>query len=117
MEQEKNDTYTPRPFTQQIAEQAYKDIKKDLDDKRTLCNVIKQCFRCVQEDSHNLPAAKDLLLEALWMGQRMSEALSKNAQARLKQEQVEDEWDAEEFDFCVDWSKLDGRNVAQGNWD
>ena len=117
METPQNDSYQPRPFTQQTAEQAFKDMSSNLDDKRTLCNVLKQCFRCVQQDSHNLPAARDLLLEALWMGQRMSEALSKHAKTRLDDETVEDEWDAEEFDFCVDWSKLDGRNVAKGNWD
>ena len=111
------DTYKPKPFTQQLAEQTIKKMYEPLDDKRTLCNVIKQAFRMVQDDSHNLQAARDLMLEALWMGHRMSEALSKNAAARLKQETVEDPWDSEEFDFCVDWSKLDGRNVARGNWD
>lgn len=110
-------SYQPKPFTQQTAEQAYDDMHAPLDDKRTLCNVIKQVFRCVQEDSHNLPAARDLLLEALWMGRRMSAKLSATRKKQLEQETVEDEWDAEEFDFCVDWSKLDGRNVAKGNWD
>jgi len=111
------DTYKPKPFTQQLAEQTIEKMYEPLDDKRTLCNVIKQAFRMVQDDSHNLQAARDLMLEALWMGHRMSEALSKNAAARLKQETIEDSWDSEEFDFCVDWSKLDGRNVAKGNWD
>lgn len=116
MGQDKNKGYQPRPFTQETAEQALKDMNTVFDDKRTLCNVLKQCFRCVQQDSHNLSAARDLLLEALWMGQRMSEALSKNAAARLDNETISQK-DSEEFDFCVDWNNLDGRNVAQGNWD
>lgn len=110
-----NDTYKPKPFTQQIAEQTIKKMYEPQDEKRTLCNVIKQAFRAVQEDSHNLQAARDLLLEALWMGQRMSDKLSNNRRKKLSKEQpLEDD---EEYDFSVDWSKLDGRNVAQGNWD
>jgi len=117
---EKKD-YHPKPFTQELAEKSHADIMKPFDDKRTLCNVIKQVYRCVQEESYNLKAARDLLLEALWMGQRMHGKLYKNKRAELEQESavesVEDDWDSEEFDFSIDWSKLDGRNVAQGNWD
>lgn len=112
-----NDTYKPKPFTQKLAEESYKKMFEPQDQKRTLCNVIKQAFRAVQEDSHNLQAGRNLLLEALWMGQRMSDALTDNRKNKLTQETIEDPWDEEEFDFCVDWSKLDGRNVAKGNWD
>lgn len=111
MEQKK---YTPKPFTQQLAEQAYKDMYVPQDKKRTLCNVIKQAYRAVQDDSYNLAAARDLLLEALWMGQRMH---SKLYDEQVKQLRSEEHDDVDEFDFSVDWSKLDGRNVAQGNWD
>ena len=113
--------YEPKPFTQELAKEAHVEIMSKFDDKRTLCNVIKQVYRCVQEDSYNLKAARDLLLEALWMGKRMHSKLYKNKQSELErestQEVIEDDWDAEEFDFCIDWSKLDGRNVARGNWD
>lgn len=113
--------YQPKPFTQDLAKQAYQDINKPFDEKRTLCNVIKQVYRCVQEDSYNLQAARDLLLEAMWMGQRMHSKLYKNKLKELESESTHDslsaDWTADEFDHCIDWSSLDGRNVAQGNWD
>ena len=46
--------YKPKPFTQDLAQETFKHMYAELDDKRTLCNVIKQAFRCVQEDSYNL---------------------------------------------------------------
>ena len=105
--------YKPKPFTQQLAEQAHEDMFTDLDTQRTLCNVIKQAFRACQEDSYNLKATRDLLLEALWMGQRMSQKLSDNKKQELQLEQHED---TEEFTFCVDWSKF--KNLpARGNHD
>lgn len=105
--------YKPKPFTQQLAEQAYEDMFTDLDTQRTLCNVIKQAFRSCQEDSYNLKAARDLLLEALWMGQRMSKKLSDNKKQELQSEQ---HTDTKEFTFCVDWSKF--KNLpARGNHD
>lgn len=110
-----NDTYKPKPFTQEIAEQTIVKMYGKMDNKRTLCNVIKQAFRAVQEDSYNLQAARDLLLEALWMGQRMSDKLSNNRKKKLAKEQPLEE--DEDYTFSIDWSKLDGRNVAQGNWD
>lgn len=106
--------YKPKPFTQELAEQAYKDMYVKLDDKRTLCNVIKQAFRASQDDSYNLKAVRDLLLEALWMGQRMHEKLYKNKVEELNHEQITE--DDEEYTFSVDWSKFD-HLPAQGNWD
>lgn len=108
-----NSEYKPKPFTQQLAEQAFKDMYEPQDRKRTLCNVIKQAFRAVQDDSYNLNAARDLLLEALWMGQRMHKKLYDEQVKQLRNEEPDDE----DFDFSIDWSKLDGRNVAKGNWD
>ena len=109
----KNNNYKPKPFTQQLAEQAHEDMYKDLDKQRTLCNVIKQAFRACQEDSFNLKATRDLLLEALWMGQRMSKKLSDNKKLELQAEQHED---TEEYTFCVDWSKFNNF-PARGNHD
>ena len=109
----KNSNYTPKPFTQELAEQARDDMYSDLDEQRTLCNVIKQAFRACQEDSYNLKATRDLLLEALWMGQRMSAKLSGNRREELEAEQHPD---TEEFTFCVDWSKFKDL-PARGNFD
>lgn len=110
----KKQDYKPKPFTQQLAEQAYQDMFVKLDDKRTLCNIIKQAFRASQDESHNLKVVRDLLLEALWMGQRMHDKLYKNKQEELKHEQIGE--DDDEFVFTIDWSKF--KNLpARGNWD
>lgn len=108
-----NKDYQPKPFTQELAEQAFKDMYEPLDKKRTLCNVLKQAYRAVQDDSYNLTAARDLLLESLWMAQRMHKKLYDEQVKQLRAEEPDDE----EYDFTIDWSKLDGRNVARGNWD
>lgn len=50
------------------------------------------------------------------MGQRMSDALTENRKNKLTQETVEDSLYEEEYSFTIDWSKLDDRNVAKGNW-
>lgn len=106
--------YKPQPFTQQLAEETYQEMCGEFDDKRTLCNVIKQAYRASQDDSHNLIAVRDLLLEALWMGKRMHDKLYKNKQEELKQEQINE--DDDEFAFTIDWSKLENL-PARGNWD
>lgn len=110
----KKQKYKPKPFTQQLAEQAYQSMNEEVDDKRTLCNVIKQAFRASQDDSHNLKVVRDLLLEALWMGQRMHDKLYKNKQDELKHEQIDE--DDDEFTFTIDWSKFENL-PARGNWD
>jgi hypothetical protein len=106
--------YKPKPFTQELAEQAYMDMMDVLDDKRTLCNVIKQAFRAAQEDSYNLRAVRDLLLESLWMGKRMHDKLYKKKLEELKNEQVEEHGVDSRVE--IDWSKFDNF-PAQGNWD
>lgn len=107
--------YKPKPFTKEISEQMQDAMNEAFDDKRTLCNVLKQAYRCSKQESYNLEAVRALLLEALWMGQRMSEKLSKARKEQLHNENIEQ--DKDEDPFGVDWSNLDGRNVAQGNWD
>lgn len=106
------DQYKPKPFTQEAAKQTYKHMFESLDDKRTLCNVIKQAFRCVQTDSYNLKAAQELMLEALWMGKRMHSKLYVEKQHEFKMEMVENH-----DQYIIDWDNMDGRNVSQGNWD
>ena len=45
----------------------------------------------------------------------MSAKLSSDKKSEFNDEHIDQ---AEEEDpFAVDWSNLDGRNVAQGNWD
>jgi hypothetical protein len=92
-----------------------KEMNQPFDEKRTLCNVLKIAYRCSKEESYNLEAVRALLLEGLWMGKRMHEKLYNEEKNKLKEEYIEQE--DEEYDFSIDWSKLDGRNVSQGNWD
>jgi hypothetical protein len=106
--------YKPKPFTQDLAQETVKDMYTGFDDKRTLCNVIKQAFRCVQEDSYNLKAAQELMLEALWMGKRMHAKLYTESQKEFDEELVEQHDDHE---YIIDWNNMDGRNVSKGNWD
>tara|TARA_B110000305_G_C19432605_1_gene637068 strand:- start:1888 stop:2220 length:333 start_codon:yes stop_codon:yes gene_type:complete len=106
--------YNPKPFTQDLAQDTFKEMSAGLDDKRTLCNVIKQAFRCVQEDSYNLRAAQELMLEALWMGKRMHAKLYTESQIEFNEELVDH---SDDHEYVIDWDNLDGRNVANGNWD
>ena len=107
--------YKPKPFTKEIAEETKIKIDCPFNDKRTLCNVLKLAYRCAKEESYNLKATRALILEALWMGQRMSDALTKKRKENFHSELSQQ--DEEEDPFSVDWSNLDGRNVSQGNWD
>lgn len=107
--------YKPKPFTKEISEQIREEMDKPFDKKRTLCNVIKQAYRCSQEKSYNLEAVRALLLESLWMGQRMHAKLYEEQKEQIRKEFVGQ--DDDEDPFSVDWSNLDGRNVTQGNWD
>lgn len=107
--------YKPKPFTKELAEEMKLAMKEPFDQKRTLCNVLKLAYRCAKEESFNLEATRALILESLWMGQRMSESLTKKRKEVLSQGFVEQE--EEEDPFSVDWSNLDERNVSKGNWD
>lgn len=107
--------YEPKPFTKEIANQMKASMDSEFDEKRTLCNVLKLAYRCSREESFNLEATRALLLEALWIGQRMSNALTKKRKESIKQELIPQRKD--EDPFAIDWNNMDGRNVAQGNWD
>ena len=107
--------YQPKPFTEELAEHFKEEMLKPCDDKRTLCNVIKLAFRNARKESHNLPAVRALLVEALWMGQRMHDKLYDDQKQLVNQENIEQ--NQKEDPFAIDWSNLDGRNVSQGNWD
>jgi len=107
--------YKPKSFTKEIYEEIKIKMDSPFDEKRTLCNVLKLAYKCSKEESFNLKATRALILEALWMGQRMSDALTKKRKENFHFELSQQ--DEEEDPFSVDWSNLDGRNVAQGNWD
>lgn len=107
--------YKPKPFTKELAEQMKVAMTEPFDEKRTLCNVLKLAYRCSREESYNLQAVQALLLESLWMGQRMSAKLSSDKKQEFNNEHQQQNED--EDPFAVDWSNLDGRNVAKGNWD
>lgn len=110
----KKEEYQPKPFTQEVAEQAYIDIMSVLDEKRTLCNVIKHAFRAAQDESYNLQAVRDLLLEALWMGKRMHDKLYKKKVEELNHEHVVE--GSEDVNNPIDWGKFNTL-PARGNWD
>jgi len=107
--------YQPKPFTKELAEQMKAAMTEPFDEKRTLCNVLKLAYRCSREESYNLQAVQALLLESLWMGQRMHSKLYDAQKQEFNNEHQQQNED--EDPFAVDWSNLDGRNVAQGNWD
>jgi hypothetical protein len=107
--------YKPKPFTKELAEQMKVAMSEPFDEKRTLCNVLKLAYRCSREESYNLQAVQALLLESLWMGQRMHSKLYDAQKQEFNNEHQQQNED--EDPFAVDWSNLDGRNVAQGNWD
>lgn len=107
--------YKPKPFTKEIYEETKIKMDSPFDEKRTLCNVLKLAYKCSKEESFNLEATRALILEGLWMGQRMSDALTKKRKENFNSEL--NQQDQEEDPFSVDWSNLDGRNVAKGNWD
>jgi len=105
--------YSGKSFTQKDIERAIQGINDAFDEKRTVCNVLRMAYKCLDQDSHNLEAAKALILEAFWMGKRMHDKLSKNKKAET---QTELDDDAEEFAFSVDWEKYK-QYPAKGNWD
>ena len=109
----KASTYTGKPFTEKDMQESFKGINGEFDSKRTVCNVLRIAYKCLSPESHNLEAARALVLEAFWMGKRMHKKLSTKEQNSLNKTLDED---SEEFAFSVDWSKFEN-SLAQGNWD
>jgi hypothetical protein len=106
--------YEPKPFTKEIADKMKESMSSEFDKKRTLCNVLKLAYRCSREESYNLEATRALLLEALWMGQRMSDALTNKRKENIEKELIKQKED--EDPFSADWSNNE-QYPAKGNWD
>ena len=100
-----------KPFTKEELEQSLKDITPcQMDDKRTVCNVVRLIYQSAQDDAYNLGAIRELALEAMWMGKRMNEKLEKNRQEQMYNEYInQDESHLNENSDMYD--------LAQGNWD
>lgn len=105
--------YKGKLFTKEEMAQAIKGINDAFDEQRTVCNVLRLVYKCLEQDSCNIEAAKSLVLEAFWMGKRMHNKLSENKKAEIKTELDDDN---EEFAFSIDWSKFEDL-PARGNWD
>ena len=103
--------YVPKAFGVEELKEAIDGINSTPDKKRTICNVLRLAYSCIQDEATNVEAAKSLLLEAFWMGKRMNAKLTKNKQQQLDEEIHDD--DDEEYCFSVDFSKF----PARGNWD
>ena len=100
-----------KPFTKNDREQALKDIvPAQMDDKRTVCNVVRLIYQSASDDAYNLGAIRELALEAMWMGKRMNEKLEKN-----RQEQMYNEYIDQSESYLNENSDM--YDLAQGNWD
>ena len=100
-----------KPFTKEDREQALKDIvPAQMDDKRTVCNVVRLIYQSASDDAYNLGAIRELALEAMWMGKRMNEKLEKN-----RQEQMYNEYINQNQSYLNENSDM--YDLAQGNWD
>jgi len=96
-----------KPFTTSEREKALKWMEESRDDKRTLCNVVKQVYGTVSDVQGNEWAARELLLEALWMAKRIAARLS------LYQKYVKDEMEEKDLKKNIElWQDL-----SKGNWD
>lgn len=103
--------YSPKSFGIEELQESLNGIDGSPDPKRTICNVLRMAYNCMQDESINASAARSLILEAFWMGKRMNDKLTKNKQKQLDEEIHDD--DDEEYCFSVDFSQL----PARGNWD
>ena len=59
---EKQTEYKGKPFTKEDREQSLKDITPcQMDDKRTVCNVVRLIFQSAQDEAYNLGAIRDMI--------------------------------------------------------
>lgn len=109
MGDKKDKSFSIKPFTNEDREQSLIDVADSLDERRTVCNVIRLIFQNSQEGAYNLGAVRELALEAMWMGKRMNAKLTKLRQEEMKEEYIpqKDSHLNENYDSYP----------AQGNWD
>ena len=107
----KQNSFSTRPFTKEAREDAIIDMQDIPDYRRTICNVIRLIYSCAHEDTGcNVAAVRELSLEAMWMGKRMSAKLTNRRLEEMKSEYIEHKNSSENYNF-------DMYDLAQGNWD
>lgn len=103
--------FSGKPFTKEDREQALQDILPcEMDDKRTVCNVVRLIYQSAQDDAYNLGAIRELALEALWMGKRMNDKLTQYRQDQMYEEYINQDESDRNYNS-------DMYDLAQGNWD
>ena len=103
--------FNGKPFTKEDREQSLLDIlPEEMDDKRTVCNVVRLIYQNSQDDAYNLGAIRELALEAMWMGKRMNDKLTKYRQDQMYEEYI----NQNESNLNCNSDMYD---LAQGNWD
>ena len=109
MGDKKKKSFSIKPFTNVDRDQSLVDVVEELDERRTVCNVIRLIFQNAEDDAYNLGAIRELALEAMWMGKRMNAKLTALRQAEMKEEYIhqKDSHLNENYDYYP----------AQGNWD
>mgnify|MGYP001481951186 CR=1 FL=1 len=100
--------YSGKPFTKASREQSLKDISmSNMDEKRTVCNVVRLIFQNAQDEAYNLGAIRELALEAMWMGKRMNDKLTEYRQQEMYEEYIDQKDSNLNYNY----------DLAQGNWD
>ena len=100
--------YNGKPFTKANREQSLKDISmSNMDEKRTVCNVVRLIFQNAQDEAYNLGAIRELALEAMWMGKRMNDKLTEYRQHEMYEEYIDQKDSNLNYNY----------DLAQVNWD
>ena len=82
--------FNTKPFRTGDREQTLEDIDiNNMDDKRTICNVIRLIYQNCQPGEENLGCIRELALEAMWMGKRMNSKLTEYRQQEMHEEYIE----------------------------
>ena len=103
--------FNGKPFTKEDRLQAIEDIRPcEMDEKRTVCNVVRLIYQNASDEAYNLGAIRELALEAMWMGKRMNNKLTEYRQEEMYEEYI----NQNESDLNYNSDMYD---VAQGNWD
>lgn len=106
----KKKEFDGKPFKKEDREQALKDISpSNMDEKRTVCNVVRLIYENAHDGAYNLGAIRELALEAMWMGKRMNDKLTEYRQKEMYGEYI----DQKDSDKNCNYDMY----PAQGNWD